>query len=100
MFIAAGNHIVTVATTVAMTAKTAAMEVPMNRDECVAIHWFRHGLRIHDNPALLEAISKAKTLYPVFIFDGKVAGTWNRLGDLQCIPDNPYGLRVGCVASD
>jgi len=60
-----------------MTADTVAMETPMNRDECVAIHWFRHGLRIHDNPALLEAISKAKTLYPVFIFDGKVAGTWN-----------------------
>ena len=67
----------------AMTADTVAMETPMNRDECVAIHWFRHGLRIHDNPALLEAISKAKTLYPVFIFDGKVAGTWNRLEDLQ-----------------
>ena len=52
----------------------------MDRDKCVAIHWYRHGLRLHDNPALLEAISKAKTLYPVFIFDGKVAGTWNRFG--------------------
>ncbi|XP_053955954.1 cryptochrome-1 [Anastrepha ludens] len=40
--------------------------------------WFRHGLRLHDNPALLEAISdKAEgvALIPLFIFDGESAGT-------------------------
>jgi deoxyribodipyrimidine photolyase len=30
----------------------------------VAVHWFRKGLRLHDNPALLESIKNAKTLYP------------------------------------
>jgi len=34
-----------------------------------AIHWFRKGLRLHDNPALLEAISSQLVLRPVFILD-------------------------------
>ncbi|XP_071454618.1 cryptochrome-2 [Hetaerina americana] len=38
-----------------------------------AIHWFRKGLRIHDNPALLSATEKVSgehcTLRPVFILD-------------------------------
>ena len=48
-----------------------------NKGSGVAIHWFRHGLRLHDNPALLEAIRDMKELYCVFIFDGKVAGQSN-----------------------
>lgn len=35
----------------------------------VAIHWFRKGLRLHDNPALLEACRGAKRVYPIFILD-------------------------------
>jgi cryptochrome len=34
-----------------------------------AILWFRKGLRLHDNPALLEAASGASALYPVFVLD-------------------------------
>lgn len=34
-----------------------------------AIMWFRKGLRLHDNPALLEAINETDTLYPVFCID-------------------------------
>jgi hypothetical protein len=30
----------------------------------VAVHWFRKGLRLHDNPALLAACSAATTVYP------------------------------------
>ncbi|KAK8393075.1 hypothetical protein O3P69_013243 [Scylla paramamosain] len=41
----------------------------------VAVHWFRHGLRLHDNPALLEALQDAKMFYAIFIFDGESAGT-------------------------
>lgn len=41
----------------------------------VAVHWFRHGLRLHDNPALLDGLKDAKNFYPVFIFDGETAGT-------------------------
>ncbi|XP_072165328.1 cryptochrome-1-like [Diadema setosum] len=39
------------------------------------IHWFRLGLRLHDNPALLEGMTLGSEFYPVFIFDGEVAGT-------------------------
>ncbi|KAG1670815.1 hypothetical protein FOA52_003406 [Chlamydomonas sp. UWO 241] len=34
-----------------------------------AIVWFRKGLRLHDNPALLEASRDAAHLYPLFILD-------------------------------
>ncbi|CAB1448103.1 unnamed protein product [Pleuronectes platessa] len=33
------------------------------------IHWFRKGLRLHDNPALLAALRDCKQLYPVFLLD-------------------------------
>ncbi|XP_058822290.1 cryptochrome-1 [Topomyia yanbarensis] len=46
------------------------------------ILWFRHGLRLHDNPSLLEALrndygdhTEPVRLYPIFIFDGESAGT-------------------------
>jgi cryptochrome len=34
-----------------------------------AIHWFRKGLRLHDNPSLLEACTTSTTVYPIFIID-------------------------------
>lgn len=33
-----------------------------------AIHWFRKGLRLHDNPALVEACQSSR-LYPIFCID-------------------------------
>jgi len=33
------------------------------------LFWFRKGLRLHDNPALLATIAEAHTLYPVFVID-------------------------------
>ena len=33
------------------------------------IHWFRKGLRLHDNPALMDAIESKLELYPIFILD-------------------------------
>lgn len=41
--------------------------------------WFRHGLRLHDNPALLEALMKTNSveevhLIPIYIFDGETSG--------------------------
>ena len=44
-----------------------------------SIHWFRHGLRLHDNPALLEALRNCSDFYPIFIFDGEVAGLLTNL---------------------
>ena len=35
-----------------------------------SIHWFRKGLRLHDNPALVEAC-KASKVYPIFVLDPK-----------------------------
>ena len=31
--------------------------------------WFRKGLRLHDNPALLEALKDAEAVFPVFVID-------------------------------
>lgn len=45
--------------------------------EIKSILWFRHGLRLHDNPSLLAAIEygrKNVKFYPIFIFDGESAG--------------------------
>lgn len=35
----------------------------------VAVHWFRKGLRLHDNPALVAAATKAARVVPVFVLD-------------------------------
>jgi cryptochrome len=47
------------------------------------IHWFRKGLRLHDNPALLEAINKAisvkGSLRAIFMLDPDIV-TWLRVG--------------------
>nr|AYN44212.1 cryptochrome 5 transcript variant X2 [Garra andruzzii] len=29
-----------------------------------SIHWFRKGLRLHDNPALLAALKDCRHIYP------------------------------------
>lgn len=38
----------------------------------VAVHWFRNGLRLHDNPALHMAIKEAEKLIILYIFDEKL----------------------------
>ncbi|KAJ1520097.1 hypothetical protein ONE63_004319 [Megalurothrips usitatus] len=37
--------------------------------KATAIHWFRKGLRLHDNPSLIAAIKAEVELRPVYIFD-------------------------------
>lgn len=54
---------------------------------CLLLHQYRsfdfnvgfsvtllQGLRVHDNPALQEALKGCKNLYPVFVFDPWFAG--------------------------
>lgn len=41
------------------------------------VHWFRKGLRLHDNPSLEEGIKEAKTIRCVFILDPWFAGSSN-----------------------
>lgn len=33
------------------------------------VHWFRKDLRLHDSPALMEALKKGGNFYGVYIFD-------------------------------
>lgn len=45
------------------------------------IHWFRKGLRIHDNPALIAAIDEVKknkghVLRPIYILDPEWTNFW------------------------
>ncbi|CAL8350302.1 unnamed protein product [Merluccius merluccius] len=38
----------------------------------VCVHWFRKGLRLHDNPALVAALRGSQEVYPVFLLDPRV----------------------------
>ncbi|XP_076467399.1 cryptochrome-1-like [Babylonia areolata] len=40
-----------------------------------SIHWFRKGLRLHDNPALVEAVTDSATYRCVYILDPWFAGS-------------------------
>lgn len=42
-----------------------------------SIHWFRKGLRLHDNPALVEAVRGAGTVRCVYFLDPWFAGSSN-----------------------
>lgn len=47
----------------------------------VAVHWFRKGLRLHDNPALLYASENGAHVIPVFCLDTEfVVGEADRIG--------------------
>ncbi|XP_047196095.1 cryptochrome-1 [Hippoglossus stenolepis] len=63
-----------------------------------SIHWFRKGLRLHDNPALQEAVRGADTVRCVYFLDPWFAGSsnvgvnrWRFL--LQCLEDLDANLR-------
>ena len=50
--------------------------------EKVNILWFRNGLRLHDNGALMKAAEdKSCKLLPLFIFDGETPTTRQVLSD-------------------
>ncbi|KAF4522540.1 Chryptochrome 1 [Ephemera danica] len=71
----------------------------MNKLPRISVLWFRHGLRLHDNPALLDAIKNSDEFYPIFIFDGESAGTrlvgYNRMRFLlEALADLDRQLRA------
>jgi cryptochrome len=41
------------------------------------VHWFRKGLRLHDNPSLSEGLAGASTFRCVFVLDPWFAGSTN-----------------------
>lgn len=51
--------------------------VPAQRNEKHTIHWFRKGLRLHDNPSLGEGLNGAITYRCIFIIDTWFAGCSN-----------------------
>lgn len=62
------------------------------------VHWFRKGLRLHDNPALREGLKDAASFRCVFVIDPWFAGSsnvginkWRFL--LQCLEDLDRNLR-------
>eukprot|EP00903_Cladosiphon_okamuranus_P021749 g19997.t1 len=48
-----------------------------------SIHWFRKGLRLHDNRALREACDGAGSLYPLFVYDPDPRSPEARAGSLR-----------------
>lgn len=69
----------------------------MAEEKRVGLHWFRKNLRLHDNPALCEAIKGSSDLLavyilPPFIPDGNIsANRWNFL--IECLEDLDSGLK-------
>jgi len=64
----------------------------------MTVHWFRKGLRLSDNPALLRGIRRCETFRCIFILDPWFAGSsnvgtnkWRFL--LQCLEDLDTSLR-------
>ncbi|EWM23893.1 6-4 photolyase [Nannochloropsis gaditana] len=54
---------------ITMTSTAVSKPAAKGAARTVSLHWFRKGLRLHDNPALLEACEGATHVYPVFILD-------------------------------
>jgi len=50
-------------------AASSAMAAAASPAPSRTILWFRKGLRLHDNPALLDAATNATALFPVFCLD-------------------------------
>ena len=42
-----------------------------------SLHWFRKGLRLHDNPSLLEGVAGSSTFRCIYILDPWFAGSSN-----------------------
>jgi deoxyribodipyrimidine photo-lyase len=76
--------------------------MPVKDDSSIAVVWFRQDLRILDNLALLEAVSQAKLVIPLFIYDETLteqispAQFWWLHHSLSVLQDNltAYGLRL------
>ena len=65
----------------------------------VSMHWFRKGLRLSDNPALLAAIHNASRCFPLYVLDGDsyqlLRCTANRANFLlECLSDLDYRLQT------
>ncbi|ODN04602.1 Cryptochrome-1 [Orchesella cincta] len=48
-----------------------------NNNDKHTVHWFRKGLRLHDNPSLRDGIRDSKTYRCIFVLDPWFAGSSN-----------------------
>lgn len=52
-------------------------EVNKSKPKQHLVHWFRKGLRLHDNPSLRAGLKNAVTFRCIFILDPWFAGSSN-----------------------
>ena len=53
------------------TTTTTATTTTMTKGKVNAMHWFRRGLRLSDNPALVACLEQGpQNVYPVYVLDG------------------------------
>ena len=68
--------------------KSSSASAAGTKKHSVSIHWFRNGLRLHDNPSLLTACQQSSSLLPLYIID----------------PDAPFaqtaGRRAGAIRAN
>lgn len=70
-------------TSVCSSLKARTLTLTLTADMAhICVHWFRKGLRLHDNPALMAALRDCKELYPVFILDPQLHN--QRVGVNRC----------------
>ena len=59
-----------------------------------AVLLFTRDLRVHDHPALAEAVSQAESVVPLFVFDERIAAGPNRVRFLlDSLADLRHSLR-------
>ncbi|XP_013195022.2 cryptochrome-1 [Amyelois transitella] len=81
-----------------LPASSSRLPAPPGPNGRHIVHWFRKGLRLHDNPALREGLNGAITFRCVFIIDPWFASStnvginkWRFL--LQCLEDLDSSLK-------
>ena len=58
-----------------------------------AVVWFRRDLRVHDHPALLDAVEHADHVYPLFVFDEPLlSGRWPAPNRISFMRDSAMEL--------
>lgn len=55
--------------TAVVTAAAVTPAPEAGTDGASSVHWFRKGLRLHDNPALLAAVRGARCVRCIYILD-------------------------------
>ncbi|XP_052123942.1 cryptochrome-1 isoform X2 [Frankliniella occidentalis] len=91
----AGSAATSIRPSPALSAATASAAAPRTKH---SVHWFRKGLRLHDNPSLRHGLKGATTLRCIYFLDPWFAGSsnvginkWRFL--LQCLEDLDRSLR-------